>query len=102
MPPFSFQALLRAEAVRAAAPEDFLTQALSAARPLCGPKVELWGPVPAPMEKRAGRFRAHLLIQTPSRRELQHLLGQWVTEIASLPGARSVRWSLDVDPQEML
>jgi primosomal protein N' (replication factor Y) len=102
LPPFSFQALLRAEATRAEAPERFLDQALSAAQPLCGPQVELWGPVPAPMAKRAGRYRAHLLIQTPHRRELQQLLARWIPQIASLPSARRVRWSIDVDPQEML
>ncbi len=102
LPPFSFQALLRAEATRAAAPERFLAQALSAAQGLCSPRVELWGPVPAPMEKRAGRFRAHLLVQTPRRRELQDLLRAWIPRIASLPSARRVRWSIDVDPQEML
>jgi primosomal protein N' (replication factor Y) len=102
LPPFSFQALLRAEATRAEAPERFLDQALSAAQPLCGPRIELWGPVPAPMEKRAGRYRAHLLIQTPHRRELQQLLACWIPQIASLPSARRVRWSIDVDPQEML
>ncbi len=102
LPPFSFQALLRAEATRAAAPERFLAQALSAAGPLCSPRVELWGPVPAPMEKRAGRFRAHLLVQTPRRRELLDLLRGWIPRIASLPSARRVRWSIDVDPQEML
>ena len=102
LPPFSFQALLRAESTHIAAPERFLDQALSAAQPLCGPQVELWGPVPAPMEKRAGRFRAHLLIQTPLRRELQHLLRCWIPQITSLPSARRVRWSIDVDPQEML
>lgn len=102
MPPYAFQALLRAEAENDAAPKTFLQAAADALRPLCGEQTEIWGPVPAPMEKRAGRFRAHLLVQTAQRRELQSRLGQWVAEIGALKGARRVRWSIDVDPQEML
>ena len=32
------------------------------------------GPIPAPMERRAGRYRAQLLIEAPERRPLQRLL----------------------------
>ncbi|MCW8947304.1 MAG: hypothetical protein OQK80_07535, partial [Sedimenticola sp.] len=57
--------------------------------------------VPAPMERRAGRYRAHLLLQANQRSELQRLLPQWVSFLAGLKSARRVRWSIDVDPQEM-
>ena len=102
LPPFGAQALLRAEATRAESPAEYLRQAVEAAAPLRGPGLELWGPVPAPMERRAGRYRAHLLLQTPARAELQAFLDRWVPELYRLPGVRRVRWSLDVDPQELL
>jgi primosomal protein N' (replication factor Y) len=54
------------------------------------------------MERRAGRYRAHLLLQADQRSDLQRLLAQWVVSLASLKSARRVRWSVDVDPQEML
>jgi primosomal protein N' (replication factor Y) len=54
------------------------------------------------MERRAGRYRAHLLVQSDGRRALQAFLERWVPELHRLPGARGVRWSLDVDPQELL
>ncbi len=102
LPPYSHQALLRAEAPAAQAPTDFLEQALAAGRALAPAEVEFWGPVPAPMERRGGRIRAHLLVQALQRRQLQQLLSAWVPALAALPGARRVRWSIDVDPQEML
>ncbi|MCW8905048.1 primosomal protein N' [Sedimenticola sp.] len=100
-PPFSYQALLRAEAPRESAPREFLEEACSLAETLARGRVELWGPVPAPMERRAGRFRAHLLLQSDQRADLQRLLTPWVRQLATLKSARRVRWSIDVDPQEM-
>ncbi len=101
LPPFSYQALLRAEAPRSQAPSAFLEQAGALAHDLGGDRVEIWGPVPAPMERRAGRFRAHLLVQCMRRPALQRLLAQWMPRLPELETARAVRWSLDVDPQEL-
>ncbi|MEE4462548.1 hypothetical protein V2S84_10595, partial [Azotobacter chroococcum] len=63
--------------------------------------IELLGPVPAPMERRAGRYRAQLLLQAASRAPLRRLLGPWLAVLERLPGARTVRWSLDVDPVDL-
>ncbi len=99
MPPFSFLALLRAEAVGQQAPTEFLEAARQAATGAEG--VYLLGPVPAPMERRAGRFRAQLLLLAESRAALHQLLATWAPELEALKSGRKVRWSLDVDPQEM-
>jgi len=53
------------------------------------------------MERRAGRHRAQLLLQSSSRAPLHRLLGIWVVQLESLPEARQVRWSLDVDPIDL-
>ena len=63
--------------------------------------VELLGPVPAPMERRAGRFRAQLLLQANARGPLHNLMNAWLPQVETLPGSRSVRWSLDVDPIDL-
>lgn len=102
LPPYASLALLRAEAPAAEAPLHFLEEARQQARALAVPGVELMGPVPAPMERRAGRFRAQLLLHAPHRQELQQLLHTWVERLSQLKSGRRVRWSLDVDPMEML
>ncbi len=103
LPPFSHQVLLRAESTRASDPLSFLEQATALGRSLPGSdQVEFWGPVPAPMERRAGRVRAHLLIQAEQRQALHRWLAPWVAQLGALPEARRVRWSVDVDPMEML
>ncbi|MBW9264339.1 MAG: primosomal protein N' [Candidatus Thiodiazotropha sp. (ex. Lucinisca nassula)] len=102
-PPYSHQVLLRAESTKAADPENFLNQAIKVGRALNGNgSLEFWGPVPAPMARKAGKTRAHLLIQSAHRQPLHQWLTKWVSEIARLSEARRVRWSIDVDPQEML
>ncbi len=97
LPPGGYLALIRAEATDAARPMAFL----EAVAGLVSGNIQRWGPVPAPMEKRAGRFRAHLLLQTGSRKLLHQALAELLPGIEALPDARRVRWSLDVDPQEL-
>lgn len=105
LPPFSHLALLRAEAQKPGQAEDFLDQACSQAEQLLEQLgtsgVELLGPVPAPMERRAGRFRAQLLLQGNARAPLHKLMGVWIPLVEALPGSRTVRWSLDVDPIDL-
>ena len=102
LPPYSTLALLRAEAGHRDHPQQFLHQARDAAAALAIAGVELLGPVPAPMEKRAGHYRAHLLIQATRRSDLHHLLDAWLPGLEKIPGQRKVRWTLDVDPTEMI
>ncbi len=98
LPPYACMALLRAEATSAALPRTFLEQARQLAEPLADNSVQIWGPVAAPMERRAGRYRAQLLIQATQRVKLQNLLKQWVPQLETLKDARKVRWSIDIDP----
>jgi len=100
LPPFARLALLRAEAPDSEAPLNFLSETVQQAPQLEG--ISLLGPVPAPMERRAGRYRAHLLVQAEDRQQLRHLLNHWLPRIEQLKNARKVRWSLDVDPVDML
>ncbi len=100
LPPFSHLALLRAEATQANAPLRFLNEA----RQLMSVEsegVQISDAIPATMEKRAGNTRAQLLLQSSSRAALQRRLSVWVVQFDSLPSARQVRWSLDVDPGDL-
>ena len=101
LPPYASLALLRAEAANVAAPHAFLDAARQLASTLDARGVMLLGPAPAPMERRAGRFRAQLLLKAATRTELQRLLGEWVPRLEALPDARKVRWSVDVDPADL-
>jgi primosomal protein N' (replication factor Y) len=101
LPPFTFLALLRAEAMESSAAHTFLEAAKAAAESQSMDSVELWGPVAAPMERRAGRYRAQLLLQAKRRPDLHRLLSGWAPALETMKEAKRVRWSLDVDPMEM-
>ena len=105
LPPFAHLALLRGEAHKPGQAEAFLDDACTYAEQLCAELklngIELLGPVPAPMERRAGRFRAQLLLQCSSRAPLHKLLAHWLPVLEAMPAGRAVRWSLDVDPIDL-
>ncbi|MCK7492514.1 MAG: hypothetical protein MZW92_13700 [Comamonadaceae bacterium] len=54
------------------------TRAREQAASLAGAEVEILGPATAPMERRAGLFRAQLLLHAPSHAPLQRLLARWL------------------------
>ena len=47
-------------------------------------------------------FRAQLLLQSEQRPALQNLLSHLCPALESMKESRSVRWSVDVDPQDMI
>jgi primosomal protein N' (replication factor Y) len=100
-PPFARIALLRAEAADLNAPMRFLSIAADIAAAQAGPDVIIRGPAPAPMERRAGRYRAQLLAQAPTHQPLQRLLNTWIPALENAKEANRVRWSIDVDPLEL-
>ncbi|HEY1772059.1 MAG TPA: primosomal protein N' [Gammaproteobacteria bacterium] len=98
LPPYAALALLRAESPAAAPPTAFLEAARDKLTQRRASGVALLGPAPAPMERRAGRYRANLLLQASQRAPLQKLLAATLPELSELKQARKVRWSIDVDP----
>ena len=98
-PPYAYLALLRAESKKAGEPTAFLKDAVRLARGLEA-GVEVFDPVPATLERKAGFERAQLLVRSGSRAALQPFLRNWRAALEA-KGDRRVRWSLDVDPQEV-
>ena len=99
LPPFSYQALLNAQARDEQLAQSFLQAVTDLAAPYLNNTVHLLGPVPAPMAKRASFYRYQLLMQSPQRADLQALLDKLIPELAKLKF--KVRWSLDVDPVDL-
>ena len=72
------------------------------AEPLFGhAEVDVLGPVPAPMERRGGRYRCQLLLRSHTRSVLQAQLAHIRHQLETRPAARQLRWSIDVDPQNL-
>jgi primosomal protein N' (replication factor Y) (superfamily II helicase) len=99
LPPYSHLALLRAESREPALAMRFL----AAARPLLTARgVTVHEPNPSGMERRAGFVRAQLLLQASGRAALHRVLAAAVPQLDTLPDARKLRWSIDVDPYDLM
>jgi len=103
LPPFSFQAVLRAEAKTADAALDFLRRARAFAAPLAGDgdddAVTIYDPVPMTIARLANVERAQLLVEASTRRALRVFAEQWLTSLQSQRGA--TRWHFEMDPYEI-
>ena len=103
MPPFGFQALLRADARTQAAAQAFLNLAAQQAAGLPHrDDITLYPAVPLTIQRVANVERAQLLVEAASRAALQRFLAAWQPVLhaaRSAPEARGlVRWAVDVDP----
>ena len=105
MPPFSHLALLRAESTHAGQAMTLLDAIYDLCRRLVSELrlagVEVHRPLPAPMERKAGKFRTQLLLKASSRSALQQLLATVCPQIETMKSARATRWSVDVDPVDL-
>jgi primosomal protein N' (replication factor Y) len=106
MPPFAFQALLRADARTQEAAQAFLNAASEAAEALEGAdRVVRYPAVPLAIQRVANVERAQMLIESPSRAALQRLLAQWQPLLHALrrtpQGKGVIRWLVDVDPHSI-
>ena len=102
MPPFVPQALLTAQARSLDAALAFLGHARSLGSSLREPAT-LYDPVPMPLARLAGVFRAQMLVESPRRRQLQSFLHEWLARLrdAEPPAGPRVQWQIEVDPQEI-
>ena len=102
MPPFMPQALLTAQARTLDAALAFLAHARAIALGM-QPQATLYDPVPMPLARLAGVFRAQLLVEAPRRAMLQEFLRDWLMRLreAVPPAGARARWQIEVDPQEI-
>ena len=99
LPPFSYLSLLRAESPKPEPPYKFLSEIKQKILGIVNSDVVgILGPVPASMERKAGRYRYQLLFQSKYRTCLHEALTKLITLLPTQ--SAKVRWTLDVDPQE--
>ena len=101
LPPFKSLAVIRAESIYPQLALDFLNLARSISEQHITSDTQLLGPLPALMEKRSGRYRFILQITSTQRSHLQQLLFQVAMALENTKKDNKIRWSIDVDPQEL-
>ena len=111
LPPFTAQALVRAEARTQDVAQAFLNAASASAQndmaqwagwePVLA-QITLYPAVPMSIQRVANVERAQMLVESPSRGALQQFLGAWQTLLHAARqgphGKGVIRWAIDVDP----
>lgn len=96
LPPFMYQALLRAEARELQIALDFLQHASEC---VVHPGITINDPIPMTMTRVANVDRAQLLVESPSRPALQAFLKEWMSVLRGMK--TRAKWSLEVDPVDI-
>lgn len=100
MPPFAYVMLVRAEGGNRDLPLEFLQGLATMLQREAPRELQLMGPMPSPFGKKAGVFRAQLILQSARRTTLQRLGPRLLQLLESAPLSRKLRWSIDVDPTD--
>ena len=100
MPPAGKLLMLRTDSTSIDAGEQFLQALRKQAEPRLPPDTRLIGPLPSPMQRRAGKFRSQMLVTAQNRKSAQAVAALLVAIAETLPRGRGMKWSIDIDPQD--
>ncbi|HEX7640745.1 MAG TPA: primosomal protein N' [Burkholderiaceae bacterium] len=96
LPPFLYQAILRAEARTLQEALDFLAEAAGAME---HGGITINDPIPMTVTRVANMDRAQLLVESASRPALQVFLKQWIADLRARKSR--IKWTLEVDPTDI-
>jgi len=101
MPPIGQLLLLRSDCRDAQLGEEFLRQLRQQTETELPRDCRVIGPLPSPMQRRAGKFRSQLLVTAPDRKRAQLAARLLVQRAQTLPARGGLKWSIDVDPMDL-
>jgi primosomal protein N' (replication factor Y) len=96
LPPYQHQILLRAESAHVFLLNPFLDYAQGLLSQFA--KLKMIGPLPCGIEKKQGRYRFMLIVQSTSRQYLHGAMQNALEALESHPNSPKIRWSIDVAP----
>ncbi|NNG81253.1 primosomal protein N' [Acinetobacter sp. ANC 5378] len=100
LPPFRYAALIRCESKSQEQNQEFLQQHAQALRQVSENLIDIWGPIPAPMERKAGRYQAHMVLLSQDRARLHFYIRAWWQNMLHQKPS-TMKLTLDIDPQEL-
>ena len=102
MPPYGQLLMVRTDCSDQSAGERFLQQLRQASESALPKGCHIVGPLPSAMPRRAGKFRSQLMVMGNTRSTLQQCASALVQRATSLRAAGDLKWSIDIDPQEVM
>jgi len=101
MPPAGHLVILRTDCADAGFGEQFLQDLRARGTPELPAGATLIGPLPSPMQRRAGKYRCQLLLAATTRKSAQAAAARLVAIAEALPARHGLSWSIDIDPQDL-
>lgn len=98
MPPFAHQAQLCANSKNKDNAQAFLQEVAGLLKSIDMNGVEIWGPTPNSIEKKADYYYFNLYLQSNDRAALHQMLATFNQHVDGIKLKNKVRWYLDVDP----
>lgn len=100
MPPCRYAVLLRCESKNQDDNQKFLSEMTQRLREYAGELIDIWGPIPAPMERKAGRYQAHVVLLSKDRAKMHFYIHEWWQQLLHCKPS-NLKVTIDVDPQEL-
>ena len=101
MPPAGHLIVVRSDCGNADLGESFLRRLHDTVQADLPRGAALIGPLPSPMQRRAGKFRSQLILTAPDRATAQAAASRLVAAADTLPARGGLKWSIDIDPQDV-
>ena len=101
LPPYTYMTIIRARAHQKDLTHNFLQDVKQMVNVTNSVSFNIFGPIPARLERKAGMFHSQLVVIATDRKRLQQHIKNWASEIQQRPLAKRVRWDIEVDPLEM-
>lgn len=100
MPPYRSAILIRCESKTQQGNQQFLQDMAQLLRAQSQTNIDIWGPIPAPMERKAGRYQAHMVLLSSQRAQMHFYVRTWWQQLLKAK-PNGFKVSIDVDPQEL-
>ena len=100
LPPHGALGIIRTDTKDERNAIEFLSQLKEAL--LQNPAYRLLGPMPALMTRRAGLFRYHLVVHSPSRKTVHETLQRAIDVGSTLKIGRKMTWFVEIDPTDIV
>ena len=100
LPPYSHHIAIRARSQNNQDLYIFLDKVATTARQMLPSEISIQGPIVPSMEKKAGHYRAFILLVAAKRGLFSQSIDACLNHIETLAETRKVRWSIDVDPMD--
>ncbi|OTG95550.1 primosomal protein N' [Acinetobacter sp. ANC 3832] len=101
LPPCRYAILIRCESKSQEENQKFLNEMSQLLRQQSEENlIDIWGPIPAPMERKAGRYQAHVVLLSLDRAKMHFYIRQWWLQLLHAKPSQ-MKVTIDVDPQEL-